>query len=262
MHSAVFHWRNTFAAKAFNCWRIVHEQNKLHPGTDGSVSPGGGRGAKTHTTQVGLRNLGNTCYLNAVLQALIAVPSFRRSFVAIFPGEDFRNVEAHIEERATSSSSRNTRHAVISEVTRDDMDDGKDISLTREMHLLMHVVMSRKLVRYTPDGILRIVWKLFEEFRCPRQHDAAEILVHIIDQLEREQQSTIEDIFGGKEVQRIEYHRNAGDNDDDDEEEEEEEEEEQEDGDGDENDLVSATQKAFCGPWKVDVPQKYLSGES
>ena len=238
MHSAVYHWRHKCVTKAFNYWRIVHEENKLlREGGAGSLSAGDGRGAKTMTTQVGLRNLGNTCYLNAALQALIAVQSFRELFLFILSKEDLKSVEAQIEERAASSSSRSSRHPIMMEKDCDSSNDSGDISLTREMYLLMHVVLSRKLVRYTPDGILRIVWKLFEEFANPRQHDAAEILIHLLDQLEKEKQSTVKALFKGKMTQRIEYTKgNKG--------------------------SVSATELPFFSPWTIEVPKKYHTGKA
>jgi hypothetical protein len=53
--SAMFHWQNNVAAKAFNSWKIVLELKRKQGKEDGK-----------RTVQLGLRNLGNTCYLNAV----------------------------------------------------------------------------------------------------------------------------------------------------------------------------------------------------
>jgi hypothetical protein len=111
------------------------------------------------------------------------------------------------------------------------------------------------------------------------QHDAAEILVHLIDRLEVEETACVSPLFSGKLVQQIEYTRpvlGGRRNDNkasssggggnrakrsrtaaaaaaDDKEEEKEEVEKEES-------VVSSTEMPFCGPWTIDIPPQYRVG--
>jgi hypothetical protein len=69
------------------------------------------------------------------------------------------------------------------------------------------------------------------------QHDAAEILAHLIDRLEVEDKGVVRDLFGGQLCQRIEFEKAKAPN-------------------------TSSTLIPFCGPWAVEIPERYRQGAS
>ncbi|PFH34670.1 hypothetical protein BESB_067030 [Besnoitia besnoiti] len=59
-------------------WNVQHEWSRAME-ADRELLPCNGAGC------VGLRNLGNTCYINAVLQAVTSLPLFREKYVTLLP---------------------------------------------------------------------------------------------------------------------------------------------------------------------------------
>jgi ubiquitin C-terminal hydrolase len=134
---------------------------------------------------VGLANLGNTCYMNSVVQALLAVGEWRQFFMNVVVSSDGGssaiNLPAlrNIERRDTLDcfTALSARKAAV---------PADELSLSLEMHKLMRVLWSGKWRCATAYGFLRAVWHYFPAMANFRQQDAQEFWCLLRDQLHTE----------------------------------------------------------------------------
>ncbi|KAL5280279.1 USP3 family protein [Megaselia abdita] len=134
------------------------------------VSPAAKR-KKSGMKVVGLRNLGNTCFMNSVLQSLSNIKEFSHYFNALpsleSPGKAQRVYysRSHKENSADANVVEELRKVLIS-LSRGG-DGSKGIS---------------------PECLFHVIWKVVPQFRGHRQHDAHEFLRYMLDRLHTELQ--------------------------------------------------------------------------
>lgn len=126
---------------------------------------------KKTTKMVGLRNLGNTCFMNSVLQSLSNIKEFSHYFNALpsleSPGKTQRVYysRSHKENSADANVVEELRKVLIS--LSKGGDGSKGIS---------------------PECLFHVIWKVVPQFRGHRQHDAHEFLRYMLDRLHTELQ--------------------------------------------------------------------------
>ncbi|XP_054844038.1 ubiquitin carboxyl-terminal hydrolase 44 [Eublepharis macularius] len=167
----------------------------------------------------GLRNLGNTCYMNSILQVLSHLIIFRECFLKLdlnqtqemlaavsgktrssfkqhppSAGSVFLVNKSQVKTKASlmrrcsvssglsggASSSRNM------ELIQPKEPSSKHISLCHELHTLFQVMWSGKWALVSPFAMLHSVWRLIPAFRGYAQQDAQEFLCELLDKVQQE----------------------------------------------------------------------------
>ncbi|NWT78541.1 UBP13 hydrolase, partial [Lanius ludovicianus] len=145
-------------------WEVIQEAGvKLKP----MYGPG----------YTGMKNLGNSCYLNAVMQAIFSIPEFQRAYVGnlprIFdyspldPTQDFNTQMAKLGHGLLSG--QYSKPPVKSELIEQVM---------KEEHKPQHNGISPRMFK-------AFVSKGHPEFSSNRQQDAQEFFLHLINLVER-----------------------------------------------------------------------------
>ncbi|NWV81941.1 UBP49 hydrolase, partial [Dasyornis broadbenti] len=161
----------------------------------------------------GLRNLGNTCYMNSILQVLSHLQKFRECFLTLdlceteellaktvngrarVPGA--AAPEAGKPDRVGSSGTQSSPAGLnggssISrslELIQPKEPSSKHISLCHELHTLFRVMWSGKWALVSPFAMLHSVWSLIPAFRGYDQQDAQEFLCELLDKVQQELES-------------------------------------------------------------------------
>eukprot|EP01087_Luapelamoeba_hula_P014401 TRINITY_DN4208_c2_g1_i6.p1 TRINITY_DN4208_c2_g1~~TRINITY_DN4208_c2_g1_i6.p1 ORF type:complete len:1301 (+),score=270.41 TRINITY_DN4208_c2_g1_i6:201-4103(+) len=133
------------------------------------------RGQSAIPGQTGLRNLGNTCFMNAVLQALSNTLAFREFFVMKFLPKDKKG-----------KLSRRETLDCLERIGTHGPPTVQDVSMSAELHNIFRVVWSGKWAVITPFALLDALWKFVPHFRNYQQQDAQEFLVFLLDRLHDE----------------------------------------------------------------------------
>ncbi|XP_055011794.1 ubiquitin carboxyl-terminal hydrolase 3 isoform X2 [Boleophthalmus pectinirostris] len=116
----------------------------------------------------GLRNLGNTCFMNAVLQSLSNIEQFSGFF---------KSLPAAAQISKTAGRMYHTRSQ-----------GDTSVSLVEEVRKTLCSLWQGNQSAYSPDSLFYTVWKLMPSFRGYQQQDAHEFMRYLLDHLHRELQ--------------------------------------------------------------------------
>lgn len=160
----------------------------------------------------GLRNLGNTCYMNSILQVLSHLHVFRECFLRLdltqalellasavhgqlagkassqFPLTQRKVFQASSGSGAGLSGGASRTRSM--ELIQPKEPSSKHISLCHELHTLFQVMWSGKWALVSPFAMLHSVWQLIPAFRGYAQQDAQEFLCELLDKVQHELEST------------------------------------------------------------------------
>jgi ubiquitin carboxyl-terminal hydrolase 44/49 len=132
--------------------------------------------------ETGIRNLGNTCYMNAVLQCLSNTPAFRQFFLSELDQTAFNVPKTKLQRIDTATC---LATMLDSEATKAMSKNGGHTVAT-QLYALLRVLWSGKWSVVTPHSLIEEVWRAMPKYRNHLQHDAQEFLGDIMELLERE----------------------------------------------------------------------------
>lgn len=167
----------------------------------------------------GLRNLGNTCYMNSILQVLSHLFIFRECFLKLDLNQTQELLAIGASGRTRSSTKQPlsasfdvqehktfVKHQTFStrrfstssglsgggssnrnmELIQPKEPSSKYISLCHELHTLFQVMWSGKWALVSPFAMLHSVWRLIPAFHGYAQQDAQEFLCELLDKVQQE----------------------------------------------------------------------------
>ncbi|XP_068131886.1 ubiquitin carboxyl-terminal hydrolase 3 isoform X2 [Hyperolius riggenbachi] len=127
-------------------------------------------GSTSLLSATGLRNLGNTCFMNAILQSLSNIQQFCCYFKEL-PVVELRNGK---------TAGRRMYH------TRSQGD--VNVSLVEEFRKTLCALWQGSQTAFSPDSLFYVVWKIMPNFRGYQQQDAHEFMRYLLDHLHLELQ--------------------------------------------------------------------------
>uniref|UniRef100_A0A4W5KS88 ubiquitinyl hydrolase 1 n=1 Tax=Hucho hucho TaxID=62062 RepID=A0A4W5KS88_9TELE len=127
-------------------------------------------GGASALSAMGLRNLGNTCFMNAILQSLSNIQQFSCYFMEL----------PAVALRSGKTAGRRMYH------TRSQGDT--TVSLVEELRKTLCYLWQGGPTAFSPDSLFYVVWKIMPSFRGYQQQDAHEFMRYLLDHLHRELQ--------------------------------------------------------------------------
>ncbi|XP_054896096.1 ubiquitin carboxyl-terminal hydrolase 3 [Poeciliopsis prolifica] len=118
----------------------------------------------------GLRNLGNTCFMNAILQSLSNIEQFSCYFKEL----------PAVALRSGKTAGRRMYH------TRSQ--GNNSVSLVEEFRKTLCSLWQGNQTAFSPDSLFYAIWKIMPSFRGYQQQDAHEFMRYLLDHLHRELQ--------------------------------------------------------------------------
>nr|CAD7424199.1 unnamed protein product [Timema monikensis] len=132
---------------------------------------GNSSGSKSRDKKVvGLRNLGNTCFMNAVLQSLSNIQEFCH-YIKQLPSLENSGVGVNGRRIYHSRSYREMNEALMAEELR---------------KVLINLSQGGSKGAISPESLFLVIWKVVPRFRGYQQQDAHEFLRYMLDRLHTE----------------------------------------------------------------------------
>lgn len=131
-----------------------------------------GQKRKSMRRVVGLRNLGNTCFMNSVLQSLSNIQEFSCYFNAM----------------PSLETGKHKQKAYHSRSMKENLDDVFVVEELRKVLLNLSQGGDGSKGAISPECLFLVIWKVVPQFRGHRQHDAHEFLRYMLDRLHTELQ--------------------------------------------------------------------------
>eukprot|EP00106_Octopus_bimaculoides_P005011 XP_014772453.1 PREDICTED: LOW QUALITY PROTEIN: ubiquitin carboxyl-terminal hydrolase 44-like [Octopus bimaculoides] len=206
-----------FLCKIFQAWRSVVQEvrlnvkdevdnveilvNKSKFSTEKALIPG----------VVGLRNLGNTCYMNSILQVLGHLDKFRHFFVSM-PIRSLTSVHSCCHSCPHNQITQTLVKAVTAQTTLETGILRACSSLCEELRSLFQALWSGQSSVVSPNALLQAVWDYIPAFQGYSQQDAQEFLSELLDKVQAElhhlgyinrSQDVVTDTFQGELVSEI-----------------------------------------------------------
>lgn len=127
-----------------------------------------GKKEKSPRKRLGLKNLGNTCFMNSVLQSLGNI-------------EEFCNILTALPSLEHQLNTSKDAKSAISRLSAD------GIIVTEELKKVLRALKeSEEKSAISPDSLFSAVWKVVPRFRGYQQQDAHEFLRYMLDRLHTE----------------------------------------------------------------------------
>ncbi len=128
---------------------------------------------------VGLLNLGNTCYMNSVLQCLSKIIEFKE---LMLDPNLIRDLYPNVIKKISDENKKN--YSVILTNTQK--------TLAYQMYKLMNVIWGNKTKHIRPVNFIKIFSKKIVGFQVTEQQDAQEALICILDTIHTELESNVD----------------------------------------------------------------------
>lgn len=129
--------------------------------------------------RTGLHNLGNTCYMNSVLQMLSHCAGFRSFFC------DFLRAAAPLKLGENAIIARKQSILLKNDVQEKSKTQDR-LALTEATHALLRVLWNGKWRAVSPHAFVQAVWTHGGIFAARRQQDAQEFLGFVLNRLDEE----------------------------------------------------------------------------
>lgn len=127
----------------------------------------------------GLANLGNSCWLNSILQCILAIPEMQKIFINPSINEE---LYSHIIKTLEPSDIHN--YSIIFAK--------KQLTLTYQMQRLFSLIYKDNIKQIRPINFKKVLSTKIERFSNYNQQDAHEAFVAILDILHRETSSQVD----------------------------------------------------------------------
>ncbi|KAF6208082.1 hypothetical protein GE061_016532 [Apolygus lucorum] len=166
--------------------QITRRPDKCRRKTELNASNHRKNNGKREKRVVGLRNLGNTCFMNAVLQSLSNIEEFCLYF------KKMPSLEAAVRSRSKVYQSRSLKEV-------------KDAIVAEELRkVLINLTDQGAKGAISPESLFLVIWKVVPRYRGYAQQDAHEFLRYMLDRLHTELLHLLPD-FSLKESQFISH---------------------------------------------------------
>lgn len=149
--------------------------------------------SEVRDTKIGLcgfRNIGNTCYMNSIMQLLIHSKNLVKFLLKIENGkgqyEDFLQ-DASVDKIATIMRKRlNLTESDRVSIDRSDINEVIESSITKQLAEIINTIINKGNSVITPISLKRAIDKKLSYFRGASQQDAHELLIHLLSCIEEE----------------------------------------------------------------------------